>query len=192
MRTTIKRNMIGLPLLLLLMSAMAVGCNDKKEAATTQVSETTAKVADTLSQEPRDTVGDLSVPVQQDSVSDVPVQAAAKSSLTPVYMGVWGNVGGTGFLLDMDGLTGSYIPYDMGEGKEYGQRRKLELVSYDPNNGKCIINAFLNKKYIGQFDGVFMDDEFEDDEGNTHGVQSFDGIFKSVNGSKLDFHFHFD
>ena len=164
----------------------------EKEAATTQVSETTAKVADTLSQEPRDTVGELSEPVQQDSVSDVPVQAAAKSSLTPVYMGVWGNVGGTGFLLDMDGLTGSYIPYDMGEGKEYGQRRKLELVSYDPNNGKCIINAFLNKKYIGQFDGVFMDDEFEDDEGNTHGVQSFDGIFKSVNGSKLDFHFHFD
>ena len=63
---------------------------------------------------------------------------------------------------------------------------------YNPNNGKCIINAFLNKKYIGQFDGIFMDDEFEDDEGNTHGVQSFNGIFKSVNGSKLDFHFHFD
>ncbi len=192
MRTTIKRNMIGIPLLLLLMSAMAVGCNDKKVTATTQVSETPSMVADSISQEPRDTVGELAEPVQQDSVSDVPVQAADKSSLTPVYMGVWGNVGGTGFLLDMDGLTGSYIPYDMGEGKEYGQRRKLELVSYDPNNGKCIINAFLNKKYIGQFDGVFMDDEFEDDEGNTHGVQSFDGIFKSVNGSKLDFHFHFD
>lgn len=191
MRITFRRNIIGLPLLLLLISAMTVGCNDKKEGAANQISETTTTVVDSLSQEPRDTVGDLSVPVQQDSVSDVPVQAA-KSSLTPVYMGVWGQVGGTGFLLDMDGLTGSYIPYDMGEGKEYGQRRQLELVSYNPNNGKCIINAFLNKKYIGQFDGIFMDDEFEDDEGNTHGVQSFNGIFKSVNGSKLDFHFHFD
>ena len=192
MRTTIKKIHIVFSSLLLFTMSITMGCDGKKERATTPVSEPTTVAKDTLSQELSDTVGEQSEPEQQDTVSNEPVKETAKTSVTPVYMGVWGHVGGTGFSLDMNGLTGSYIPLDIAEGKEYGQRRQLELVSYNPEDGKCIIKAFLNKKYIGLFDGVFEEDEFEDDEGNSQGVQTYDGIFKSVNGSKLEFHFHFD
>ncbi|MBO4659629.1 MAG: hypothetical protein J5637_08405 [Prevotella sp.] len=187
-----KNHPIGILAFLLLMSTAMMSCDNKKESATTAVAETTSVEADAPSQEPRDTVADIPESVSEETVAEEPVQETGKKSLTPVYMGMWGNVGGTGFNFDMNGTTGSYIPLDMGEGKEYGQRRQLELVSYDPNDGRCIINAFLNKKYIGQFDGIFVEDEFEDNEGDMRCVQAYNGIFKSVNGSKLDFHFHFD
>ncbi|MBQ6652668.1 MAG: hypothetical protein IJM81_04630 [Prevotella sp.] len=114
-----------------------------------------------------------------------------KSATRKVYMGMWGNVGGTGFMFDMDGTTGSYIPYDMAEAKEYGARRQLRLVSYNPKTGKCIINAFLKGKYIGQFDGIFEEAGDPDDE-ESHYFQAYNGLFKSINGDKLEFHFHFD
>jgi len=110
----------------------------------------------------------------------------------PIHMGVWGNCGGTGFLFDMNGTKGSYIPYDIAEAKEYGARRDLELVSYTPKDGKCVINAYLQGKYIGQFKGIFMEEEVNVGENTSNLIQSYDGIFTSVNGAKLDFHFHYD
>lgn len=121
-----------------------------------------------------------------DSVTPQP-----NNGLTPVYMGMWGKVGGTGFLFDMDGTTGSYIPYDIAEAKEYGARRQLKLVSYDDDSGKCVINAYLEGKYIGQFSGVFVEDKIESDDGDFY-VQSYNGVFTSVKGARLDFTFHYD
>lgn len=111
---------------------------------------------------------------------------------TPVYMGMWGHVGETGFMFDMNGTTGNYIPYNMGEGKEYGERRQLKLVSYNTRTGLCIIDAFLGSKYIGQFEGTFEEAELDMGDGDTKYVQAYNGIFTSVNGAKLEFNFHFD
>ena len=122
--------------------------------------------------------------------SKEPEEKSAKPD--PVHMGMWGHVGGTGFLFDMNGNTGSYIPYDMAEAKEYGERRQLKLVSYDPKSGSCVINAYIKEQYIGQFKGTFNEEEVEMDEGGSHYFQSYDGIFTSAKGAKLDFHFHFD
>ena len=116
----------------------------------------------------------------------------SKEGVHPVYMGVWGGVGGTGFMFDMNGTTGSYIPYDMAEGKEYGERRQLKLLSYDPKSGLCIINAYLKGKYIGQFKGTFEEAEVEMDEGGSYSYQAYTGVFTSVKGAKLNFNFHFD
>ena len=116
----------------------------------------------------------------------------SKEGVHPVYMGVWGGVGGTGFMLDMNGTTGSYIPYDMAEAKEYGERRQLKLVSYDPKNGLCIINAYQKDKYIGQFKGNFEEAEVEMDGGGSHSYQAYSGVFTSEKGAKLNFNFHFD
>lgn len=116
----------------------------------------------------------------------------SKEGLHPVYMGVWGGVGGTGFLFDMNGTTGSYIPYDMAEAKEYGERRQLKLVSYDPKSGLCIINAYLKGKYIGQFKGTFEEEEVKMDEGGSYSYQAYSGVFTSEKGAKLNFNFHFD
>lgn len=119
-------------------------------------------------------------------------EGGSKEGLHPVYMGVWGGVGGTGFLFDMNGTTGSYIPYDMAEAKEYGERRQLKLVSYDPKSGLCIINAYLKGKYIGQFKGTFEEAEVEMDGGGSHSYQAYSGVFTSEKGAKLNFNFHFD
>lgn len=116
----------------------------------------------------------------------------SKEGVHPVYMGVWGGVGGTGFLFDMNGTTGSYIPYDMAEAKEYGERRQLKLVSYDPKSGLCIINAYLKGKYIGQFKGTFEEAEVEMDGGGSYSYQAYSGVFTSEKGAKLNFNFHFD
>ena len=107
-------------------------------------------------------------------------------------MGVWGTVGGTGFNFDMDGTTGSYIPFDMAEGKEYGARRQLKLVSYNPSTGDCVIDALLKGKYIGRFVGIFEEEEVDTGDGETHCLQAYNGMFKSVNGDSLPFNFHFD
>ena len=113
-------------------------------------------------------------------------------SRSVVYMGMWGHVGGTGFLFDMNGTSGHYIPYDMGEGKEYGERRELELVSYDQTSGLCVIAAYLHGRFIGRFEGRFEEAELDMGDGESKYVQAYDGIFTSVKGAKLDFHFHFD
>ena len=123
------------------------------------------------------------------------VQADAqtkKQSLTPVYMGLWGDVGGTTFLFDMNGTTGSYIPYDKGNGREYGERRQLKLVSYNPKTGKCVIKAYLKKAYIGQFNGIFQEDTVDMGDGETKTMQSYTGTFTGVKGSKLHFYLYFD
>ena len=56
-------------------------------------------------------------------------------------------------------------------------KRTLELISYNSESGKCILNAYLNGKNIGKFDGTYNGD-------------SYIGIFESVKGVKLDFVFH--
>jgi hypothetical protein len=116
----------------------------------------------------------------------------SKEGVHPVFMGVWGGVGGTGFMLDMNGTTGSYIPYDMAEAKEYGERRQLKLVSYDSKSGLCIINAYLKGKYIGQFKGTFEEAEVKMDGGGSYSYQAYSGVFTSEKGAKLNFNFHFD
>lgn len=107
-------------------------------------------------------------------------------------MSMWGHAGETGFLFDMDGTTGSYIPYDMAQAKEYGERRQLKLVSYNPTDGACVINAYLRGKYIGQFRGTFNEEDIEMDDGGSHYVQAYGGVFTSAKGAKVDFSFYFD
>ena len=135
--------------------------------------------------------GSAEAPVTEKADAELPA-AKASARLHPVHMGVWGHVGGTGVNFDMNGTTGSYIPYDIAEAKEYGARRQLKLVSYDPKSGHCVINAYLHGKYIGQFDGTFMEEEGETDDGGTYFLQAYNGLFKSVKGDKLEFNMHFD
>lgn len=195
-----------------LLSFVAVGCSDKKGAgkedgegkteAAADKSSDTALMKNALTQlratdeagtsedaTPEEQKEELSGEAQDEPVGQAPDK---KPAVNPVYMGMWGNVGGTGFLFDMNGTEGSYIPYDIAEAKEYGARRQLKLVSYDPKSGRCVINAYLNGAYIGQFDGEFQEEECETDDGGSYAFQAYNGIFKSVKGAKLDFHFHFD
>ena len=185
-------------MLLLLFS----GCNDKKEEAKDQTSTPATEVNGKSQQTITDSKDAADVAVTSDTLATEEAEAAPsqlaseaskeKNRLHPVYMGVWGVVGGTGVNFDMDGTTGSYIPYDFAEAKEYGARRQLKLVSYDPKSGSCVINAYLNGKYIGQFDGIFEEYEGKTDDGGDYFMQAYNGIFKSVKGDKLKFNFHFD
>lgn len=180
----IKNNWTGF-LCLIFVAMVWTGCDNKK-------SESASEITDNATEERHDTIGRGTPVVQvQDSIIEE-TSSEETEQLHPVYMGMWGAVGGTGFLFDMDGTKGSYIPYDMGEAKEYGERRQLELVSYDPKSGNCIINAFLRGKYIGQFKGIFEEDEVELDEGGSHAFQAYNGTFTSDKGAVLKFHFHFD
>ena len=193
MKIELKRHRSSIfAIILLVMAFVVCGCDKKKEEQTIKEPTTTSQVKEA----PLVAVDDAEVAVQQpDDIPDETEEEEAspkKASLHPVYMGMWGNCGGTGFMFDMNGTKGSYIPYDMAEAKEYGARRQLELVSYDLSNGMCTINAFLKGKYIGQFQGIFEEEEVEFDENNSNTLQSYHGIFTSVNGAKLDFHFHCD
>ena len=176
----------------LLLLSVTTSCTDKTKAESADASAPTEQVKQVAPNEKDAATANV---VEQDTdtitAGSSPETPQEKTKLTPVYMGVWGNVGGTGFNFDMDGTKGSYIPYDMVEAKEYGERRQLELVSYDPKSGKCVINAFLKGKYIGQFSGTFNEEEVEMEEGS-YTYQNYEGVFTSVKGAKLDFHFHYD
>ena len=206
MRTIIKTSSGVAVFLLALISIFLTSCDSKKEtsdSASENAVETQAPATKA------DAVADLSTEADQEGITEEPASEEATveeeeeitkeslentpakpSSQNAVYMGMWGYCGGTNFLFDMDGAEGHYRPWD--GSKEYGETRQLKLVSYNPKSGKCVINAYLKKKYIGQFDGIFEEAENEDDEGGTHYFQAYNGIFKSVNGSKLEFHFHYD
>ena len=207
MKTNLKTTLGIAVFLLALTSVFLTSCDSKKEASEPASENAVEEQAPAAK---ADAVADLSTEANQEGIAEEPAteeeanveeeEEVVKESVenTPakrpsgnaVYMGMWGYCGGTGFLFDMDGAEGHYRPWD--GSKEYGETRQLKLVSYNPKSGKCVINAYLKKKYIGQFDGIFEEAENEDDEGNSHYFQAYNGIFKSVNGSKLEFHFHFD
>ncbi len=170
----------GITGLVLLIAVTLTGCGNKNESPTSENARAT------------ETAGKHQAITPHSSISSTKAKPKKKKPLTPVYMGVWGYVGGTTFLFDMNGLTGSYIPYDMAEAKEYGQRRQLKLISYDPKSGACVINAYLNDSYIGQFKGTFVEEEVEKDDGDSYGYQYYHGVFISVKGDELKFSFHFD
>ena len=173
------------------MAIALYGCDKKKEEAMSQETPFASQVQEVSEAVPEKEATETE---QQDAFSEESSQEMPQkpASPHPVHMGLWGSCGGTGFLFDMNGTKGSYIPYDMAEAREYGERRQLELVSYNPSDGICTINAFLKGKYIGQFQGIFEEEEVEVDEHTTHLIQAYNGIFTSVNGAKLDFHFHYD
>ena len=203
MKTNIQHLITAIiPTIMLLLAVLFSGCNDKKEEAKDQTSKPATEVNGKSQQTITDSkdAADAAVPADTlatEEAEEAPSQLASetpkeRNQLHPVYMGVWGVVGGTGVNFDMDGTTGSYIPYDIAEAKEYGARRQLKLVSYDPKSGSCVINAYLNGKYIGQFDGIFEEYEGKTDDGGDYFMQAYNGIFKSVKGDKLKFNFHFD
>ena len=203
MNTPIKKFWTGACVLILFISTILLtSCDNKKEeakdsqatpTATVEEKATESKSENTLTTEENIQSQDIA-PVEEVQEADqdaLPENNTTKtvekeSGLHPVHMSMWGNAGGTTFNFDMNGKTGSYIPYDFAEGKEYGARRQLRLVSYSPKDGRCVINAYLKGKYIGRFDGIFFEEDGE------HFLQSYHGIFYSVNGAKLDFNFHFD
>ena len=185
--------------MLLLLAALAWGCNNKSADADNQTAEPDKKATTQTaeSKQPAKDKAYLTPPSLRSSEptkesSPEPPKEPKAHKPQPVYMGVWGSVGGTGFLFDMNGLTGSYRPYDIADAREYGQRRQLKLEDYDPKSGRCIINAYLKGEYIGQFDGICEEMEVEKDDGMSYGYQAYNGIFTSNKGARLEFHFHFD
>ena len=194
MKTNINSKLgFGVATMSLLMLITLTGCGDKKAPENNDAVENGKQEQTVATAERSDTVADVLPVDSQDVAAEEPVVETPKAATShPVYMGVWGTVGGTGFNFDMDGTTGSYIPYDMAEGKEYGARRQLKLVSYNPSTGDCVIDAFLKGKYIGRFVGIFEEEEVDSGDGETHCLQAYNGMFKSVNGDSLPFNFHFD
>lgn len=194
MKTNINSKLgFGVAAMSLFMLITLTGCGDKKAPEKSDAVENGKQEQIVATAERSDTVADVLPVDSQDVAAEEPVAETPKAAtLHPVYMGVWGTVGGTGFNFDMDGTTGSYIPYDMAEGKEYGARRQLKLVSYNPGTGDCVIDAFLKGKYIGRFVGIFEEEEVDSGDGETHCLQAYNGMFKSVNGDSLPFNFHFD
>ena len=116
--------------------------------------------------------------------------AKGTSSASGVYMGMWGRIGDSDQAeFEMNGTTGSYSYTRQGQNSG---KRTLRLVSYDVASGRCIIDAFAAGKKIGTFDGIFTEMDETDDEGEHHYGQSYDGKFKSTNGTQLDFMLYFD
>lgn len=213
MKKSYKINVAGMfsVFILLFMATLFAGCDNKNKsesgkenvsvdksinesADAAKLSSDTAavlKVAENASENANESE-DENANEKQEANEASAAGGGSEGGLHPVYMGVWGGVGGTGFMFDMNGTTGSYIPYDLAEAKEYGERRQLKLVSYDPKSGLCIINAYLKGKYIGQFKGTFEEAEVEMDEGGTYSYQAYAGVFTSEKGAKLNFNFHFD
>lgn len=94
-----------------------------------------------------------------------------------VKMKLTGVIGGMA-VFEMNGNEGWYrMTYNGAD----PVKRKLKLVSFDQTNGKCVINAYLNGKHIGFFDGIVIP------LGNAVTYQQYKGIFYNVKGSKVDF-----
>ena len=98
----------------------------------------------------------------------------SKQSLKMKFTGI---IGGKA-VFEMNGNEGWYrMTYNGAD----PVRRTLKLVSFDQTNGKCVINAYLNGKHIGFFDGMVSP------LGNAVTYQRYKGIFYNVKGSKVDF-----
>ena len=66
-------------------------------------------------------------------------------------------------------------------------KRTLTLESFDEESGQYVFYAYLNKEYIGKFDGTF---EEVDVEGCGDIMRFYSGIFESVKGEKIRFDFN--
>lgn len=101
------------------------------------------------------------------------------SAQIPLAMKLSGKIGGEAEFV-MEGNNGWYrMTYDGAD----RTKRSLELDSYNSDNNDCIINAYLNNKYIGKFVGVIT-------RGNNNQVDKYKGIFESVKGAKVDFYLY--
>ena len=112
----------------------------------------------------------------EDSKDNESISINTQISLT---MKLSGKIGGEAEFV-MEGNNGWYrMTYDGAD----RTKRSLELDSYNPDNNDCIINAYLNNKYIGKFVGVIT-------RGNNNQVDKYKGIFESVKGAKVDFNLY--
>ena len=172
----------------MLAALIFMGCSKKKGSYATGKTYDTTMVATADSNK-----GAVPTAAVKDSAAEKAEQAVTdKQKIVPIKMSLWGNVGGTSFLFDMNGTEGSYIPFDMEKDKVYGARRQLKLVSYNPKDGKCVINAYLKGDYIGQFDGVLTEDKIDLGGGDSKFVQSYCGFFTSAKGARLKFDLYYD
>ena len=131
------------------------------------------------------------VPVPAAEMTDSVAAPEVPTPSTPeVYMGLWGSIGDSEQVdFEMDGTTGWYSYQRQGV---TGPKRTLKLKSYNKKTGRCVIDAYLKGKYIGCFDGKFIEDEVDMGGGETKVVQSYGGVFTSVKGVKVDFYLYMD
>ena len=107
-----------------------------------------------------------------------------------IKMSLWGEIGDSDDVdFELEGNTG-YYTYTRNGTKS--SKRTLAIDSYDKETGRCILNAYLDDKNIGKFDGVYKEEEVDMGDGEFKTVQSYQGIFTSVNGVKLDFSLYND
>lgn len=97
-----------------------------------------------------------------------------------INMTLSGKVGGEAEM-EMQGESGWYIMTYKGADPT---KRTLELESFNSTDGQCVLNAYLKGKYIGKFIGRI------EKENDSKTIQTYEGIFESVKGVKLDFYFH--
>ncbi len=103
-------------------------------------------------------------------------------SASKVYIGVWGYIGDQKADLEVNGTTGWYYLSDNENAK-----RKLVLQSYNKRTGRVVLKAYYKGKFIGTLDGTFQ--EFDEPD---HYGQTYNGKFKSVNGTVLEFGLYYD
>lgn len=108
--------------------------------------------------------------------------ANAKGAANKVYIGVWGNIGSSQADLEVSGTTGWYYLNGNSNAK-----RKLVLQSYNKRTGRVILKAYYKGKFIGTLNGIFK--EIKSPE---HYGQTFNGKFKSENGTVFDFYLYYD
>lgn len=150
--------------------------NEKEEIDTTIVSNVSV-----------DTVSNSGI--SEDVVESV--EEITDAPGTPeVYMSLWGSIGDSEEVdFEMNGTTGWYS-YTRNGVK--GPKRTLKLKSFDNLSRRCLIDAYLDGKYIGNFNGIFISDEVDMGDGDTKVIQTYDGVFNSVKGLKIDFYLYID
>lgn len=117
-------------------------------------------------------------------------QAEPQAEPQEVHMSLWGTIGDSEYVdFEMNGTTG-YYSYKR-KGADSG-RRTLKLNSFDEATGRCLIDAYYNGNYIGQFNGIFDLIDAVDDEGNHHYGQTYDGKFVSVKNIEIEFSLYAD